>query len=102
MAVSPLPIDSRDRGVRAPRLLARVLTIRDVRDVERYVDAYLAALPLPDDELRAAVLGGIGDAYRIDRALPPERPLLPVLDVLLASRLARLAECADHSTDRVA
>ena len=72
------------------RLLQGVLTIRDVCDVERHVAAYFEGLSLPAAQLRATVLGAVGDAYRIDRALPPERPLVPVLDAVLEMRAARL------------
>ena len=85
-----------------PRFLAGVLAVRDVPDLERHVTGYFDGLGLRQPELRVAVLGAVGDAYRIDRALPPERPLLPLLDALLTSRAARLRVRWDRRVSRVA
>jgi hypothetical protein len=84
------------------RFLAGVLALRDVPDVERCVAGRFRALDLPDPELRVEVLGAISDAYRIDRALAPERPLLPLLDTLLASRVTRMRSRLDRRLTRVA
>jgi hypothetical protein len=73
------------------RLLPGVLSLRDVEDVEEHAAGHLEGVPLSETERRAEILRAIGDAYRVDRALPPERPLLPLLDALLTSRAARLA-----------
>ena len=67
-----------------------VLTLRDVRDVESYVAAHLEARGIgpADEDHRELVLTGVQAAYRVERALPPERPLSPVLELLLEQRLA--------------
>jgi hypothetical protein len=84
------------------RFLTGVLALRDVPDVERYVAGHFRALDLPDPELRVEVLGAISDAYRIDRALAPDRPLLPLLETLLASRVTRMRSRLDRRLTRVA
>jgi hypothetical protein len=84
------------------RILDGALAIRDVADVERYVADRFAVLDLPEAERRVAILAAIGDAYRIDRALPPERPLLPLLDAMLASRATRLRSRTGRRLTRVA
>jgi hypothetical protein len=63
-----------------------------VADVEAYViDALVeAGLPLTDSDLELLVAAGIESVYRLERALPPERPLLPLLEELLSARLAEL------------
>jgi hypothetical protein len=84
------------------RILGGVLAIRDVPDVERHVAACFASLDLPEAERRVAILGAIGDAHRIDRALAPERPLLPLLDAHLSARAARLRSRTGNRLNRVA
>jgi hypothetical protein len=88
--------------MKPPRVLAGTLNLRDVQDLERHAAAHFEGLPLPDSERKAAILGAVADAYRIDRALPPERPLLPVLDLVLASRAARLMSESARAVRRVA
>ena len=67
----------------------RVLAVRDVRDVEAYVRGTLdaASLPADDRELAELVRCGIDSVYRVERALPPEQPLAPVLDTALHEHL---------------
>jgi hypothetical protein len=67
----------------------RVLAVRDVSDVEAYVRGTLdaASLPADDRELAELVRCGIDSVYRIERALPPEQPLAPVLDTALQEHL---------------
>jgi hypothetical protein len=84
------------------RILGGVLSIREARDLEQHVVGHFEHLHLPEAEMRVAVLGAVGDAYRIDRALPSERPLLPVLDALLASRVVRLRSRLGRRVTRVA
>jgi hypothetical protein len=72
------------------RYMPGCLTLRDVRDVERYVASHLEGMGIgpADQDHRELVLTGVQAAYRLERALPPERPLSPVLDQLLEHRLA--------------
>ncbi len=72
------------------RYLPGVLTLRDVRDVESFVGAHVGELGVgPADEgHQELVLAGVQTAYRVERALPPEIPLRPVLERLLGHRLA--------------
>lgn len=62
-------------------------------DVEAYVIETIqeAAPQLSDDDLDELVLSGIRSVQRVERALPPQRPLLPVLEKVLAPRLIALA-----------
>ena len=46
-----------------------------------------ASLPVDDRELDELVRCGIDSVYRVERALPPERPLAPVLDTALQEHL---------------
>jgi len=66
--------------------------LRDLRDVERYVIETIqdAALPLSDRHLDELVAAGIESIYRLERALPPQRPLLPLLQKVLLPRLVEL------------
>jgi hypothetical protein len=79
-----------------------LLSLRDVRDIEAYVieTIHEAAVELRDGDLDELVASGIESVYRLERALPPQQPLLPVLDKLLPSRLAEL--CGALDVDRVA
>jgi hypothetical protein len=72
------------------RQLSGILTLRDVADVEDYVAGQLQDLGVghADEGYQDLVLAGVETAYRIERALPPEIPLRPVLDPLLGRRLA--------------
>jgi len=84
------------------RRLPGVLTLRDVRDVEQHVEELLAPLGLAGGELDRAVLQAIGTAYRIDRALQPERPLRPVLDSVIGPSAVRERETASAALANVA
>jgi hypothetical protein len=72
----------------------RVLAVRDVPDVEAYVRETLdaAELPADDRELAELVRCGIDSVYRVERALPPEHPLTPVLDTALHEHLVETWE----------
>ena len=65
------------------------LHLRDVRDLEAYVGDVVARIGV----LRGSgfyeplVRLGVGCAYRVERALPPESSLRPVLDDVLGERL---------------
>jgi hypothetical protein len=73
-----------------------VLTLRDVVDVEVYVFETIreAALPVRDEDLDELVRAGVESVRRVERALPPQWPLLPVLDTVLSPRLVELAGAA--------
>jgi hypothetical protein len=81
----PRPIRARGRSTSG-------LALRDLRDVEAYVIATLhrGALPLADGDLDRLVAQGIQSVYRLERALPPQQPLLPLLEQVLSARLAEL------------
>ena len=98
------PTSSPHPGVIDPptRFLAGVLTLRDIRDLEQHVAGFFDGLGLRQPELRSAVLAAIGDAYRLDRALPSEHALEPLLYALLAARAARLRTGLDARLPRVA
>ena len=63
--------------------------VRDVRDLDRYVSETLREIGvLPSSGVHAALLEhGLECAYRLERALPPETSLRPVLDAVLRERL---------------
>jgi hypothetical protein len=89
--LSPLPGPTAflPRPLRATRRAGTVLTLRDVRDVEALVLETLdeTALPLTRRDMEDLVRCGIESVFRVERALYPGRPLLPVLDGLLRERL---------------
>jgi hypothetical protein len=94
MGVQPLshlpgPTAFLPRPLAATRRAGTVLTLRDVRDVEAFVMQTLddTALPLTALDLEELVPCGIESVFRVERALSPGRPLLPVLDGLLRERL---------------
>lgn len=76
----------------------RVLVLRDVRDVEAFVARTLSSLQthLTSEETIRLVRAGVKDAWRIERALPPDRRLLPILEDVLAQRLSQLAGRRDR------
>jgi hypothetical protein len=84
------------------RLLPGVLRLRDVEDVEAQAAAHFDKLALAGPDRQAEILRAIADAFRVDRALPPERSLLPLLDTLLAHRAAHLAREGSEPLGRVA
>jgi hypothetical protein len=76
-----------------PRRLPKVLALRDITDVEGLVTSTLARLSLPvhgatSDRL---VLAGVEAVFRIDRSVPREHPLGPVLDGMLEQGLLELS-----------
>ena len=79
---TPFPPASR-AGVSLPRRL------RDVSDVEEYVHAALdGVLPAADVDRRAVLHAhGVRAVRRVERALPPGVPLVPVLETVLPGRL---------------
>jgi hypothetical protein len=74
-----------------------VLTLRDVVDVQAYVTWTIERAGLsPDDGERGGLIrAGVECAFRLERALPPERPLLPVLEQLLAATLVDLSAASE-------
>lgn len=91
-------IEGMSRPAFTGRRPARILSLRDVADVEAYVieTIHESALSLSDGEFDELVASGIESVYRLERALPPQRPLLPLLDKLLSPRLAELWGARDH------
>jgi hypothetical protein len=87
--LSPRPTAFLPRPLLAKRRAGTVLILRDVRDVEALVIETLdqTALPLTGRDLEELVSCGIESVFRVERALSPGRPLLPVLDGLLMERL---------------
>jgi hypothetical protein len=76
------------------RRLPGVLALRDIPDVEQHVTSALERLSLPvvgeySDRL---VLAGVDAVFRVDRSVPREHPLAPVLDGVLEQGLLELAE----------
>jgi hypothetical protein len=68
------------------------LSVRDVTDVETYVGDTLAGMRLPAGSRDAEWLrrAGVATVTRLELAMPPERPLLPVLESMLPERLMAL------------
>jgi len=65
--------------------------LRDVPDVDAYVSAAIERLgPGPSERHSALHAHGVRAVLRVERALPPGVPLLPVLDSVLPPRLAAL------------
>jgi len=65
--------------------------LRDVPDVDAYVSAAVEHLgPGPSERHSALHAHGVRAVLRVERALPPGVPLLPVLDSVLPPRLAAL------------
>jgi hypothetical protein len=63
--------------------------LRDVRDLEGYVSTTLGAIGIvPSSPVHEPLLRhGVRSAHRVERALPPEASLRPVLDEVLHQRL---------------
>ncbi len=70
----------------------RPLGLRDISDVETYVGDTLAGMRLPTGARDTEWLhrAGVATVARLELALPPDRPLTPVLDSLLPQRLMAL------------
>jgi hypothetical protein len=74
-----------------PQLTHPPLRLRDVADVNRYVQDAVALLPTGAVSRRAALQAhGVRAVLRVERALPPGVPLQPVLDAVLPARLEAL------------
>ncbi len=68
------------------------LRLRDVTDVQGYVrDAVARVAPAAAGHRDALHAHGVRAVLRVERALPPGVPLLPVLDAVLPARLEALA-----------
>lgn len=88
---------SRDRDLtavpdRPTRRLPRVLALRDIPDVEGLVTTTLERLALPVQGERSDRLvdAGIEAVFRVDRSVPSDHPLAPVLDGMLEQGLLEL------------
>jgi hypothetical protein len=70
------------------------LTLRDARNVHAHVVLAIERLGLaPDGEdSERLIAAGVEAVRRIERALPPEQPLRPVLDEVLEQRVLALWE----------
>jgi hypothetical protein len=67
------------------------LRLRDVTDVHGYVrDAVARVAPAAMSHRHALHAHGVRAVLRVERALPPGVPLLPVLDAVLPPRLETL------------
>jgi hypothetical protein len=67
--------------------------LRDVADVEQYVrDAVDQVAPAATSRRKALEAHGVQAVMRVERALPPGVPLLPVLEQVLPNRLVALTD----------
>ena len=76
-----------------------------MRDLDRYVSEALREIGVrPSSSVHAALLEhGLDSAYRLERALPPETSLGPVLDAVLRDRLiSSLRHAGTHALPRPA
>ena len=76
------------------RRLPRVVSIRDIRDVEQLVTSTMERLSLPTrgEHSDRLVLAGVDAVYRVERSVPREHPLGPILDGVLEQGLLELAD----------
>jgi hypothetical protein len=74
------------------RRLPRVVSIRDIRDVEQLVTSTMERLSLPMHGERSdrLVLAGVDAVFRLERSVPREHPLGPILDGVLDQGLLEL------------
>jgi hypothetical protein len=74
------------------RRLPRVVSIRDIRDVEQLVTSTMERLLLPTRGERSdrLVLAGVDAVYRVERSVPREHPLGPILDGVLEQGLLEI------------
>jgi hypothetical protein len=74
------------------RRLPRVVSIRDIRDVEQFVTSTMERLSLPTRGERSdrLVLAGVDAVYRVERSVPREHPLGPILNGLLEQGLLEM------------
>ena len=99
----PLTVGTSGRGRGAPAA-GRSQRLRDLPDVDEYVlGTVQRAVPAAADDRRALLQAqGVLAVQRVERALPPEVPLVPVLDTVLPARLAALAERLSRTDESVA
>jgi hypothetical protein len=71
-----------------------VVAVRDIPDVEGLVTSALERMSLPVEGERSdrLVLAGVDAVFRVDRSVPREQPLAPVLDGMLEQNLLELDE----------
>ena len=93
-AASRMSTDLLDKGPSpmTPTALPTPVSARDVADVEAYVSDTVADLGLPTGARDSdwLIQAGIATVVRVDRAMPPERPLRPMLESHLSERLLAL------------
>jgi hypothetical protein len=88
-------MDKEDNMIDAP------LRLRDIDDVHGYVlDAVELLAPAARDRRDALHAHGVRAVLRVERALPPGVPLLPVLEDVLPPRLAAVHEGLARTGDR--
>lgn len=77
-----------------PRRLPRVVALRDIPDVEAFVTSALErlALPVRGEHSDRLVLAGVDAVFRVDRSVPREHPLAPVLEGTLEQGLRELGD----------
>jgi hypothetical protein len=83
---------------RPARRLPRVIALRDIRDVEGLVISTLErlALPVEGEHSDRLVRAGVEAVFRVDRSVPRDHPLAPVLDGMLEQRMLELHESEDR------
>jgi hypothetical protein len=86
------------------RRISPLLTIRDVVDVEAYVlgTIHRSALSASDGQLDELIAAGIASVQRLERAMPPQRPLRPVLENVLAARMIELSSARESERSTAA
>jgi hypothetical protein len=84
-------MEKEDKMQHIPAPPARGLHLRDVRHLDEYVGEAVSRIGVQrgSDMFAALVDHGIGCAYRVERALPPESSLRAVLDDVVGERLER-------------
>ena len=84
-------------------MVAAPLRLRDINDVDEYVLETLELVaPAARDRRDALHAHGVRAVLRVERALPPGIPLLPVLEDVLPARLAAVHEGLTRTGDSLA
>ena len=78
--------------------------LRDISNIEEYVLAAVQrAAPAAGGHHRALLQAhGVNAVRRVERALPPGVPLMPVLETVLPARLAAVEDGLAHAVHPVA
>jgi hypothetical protein len=86
-----LSTNSIEKDDNMPHPTLQPLRLRDVADVQGYVrDAVARVAPAAAGHRETLHAQGVRAVLRVERALPPGVPLLPVLDAVLPARLEAL------------